>query len=333
MGAEPGIWRSIAVRFQVDVRLSFVRGALSGRRPLLSELWPRPGTARRRSAGSSPCCSRIWSVSRARPSGWIRRWSRPSWTALPVPRGGRDQLRWSGGQDPGRRHRRPVRRARCSRGRRRARCAASLRMQRSIVERVSDLELPIRMRIGINTGEVLVGALRAGGDYTAMGDVVNIARACRPPHPRWRARRPGDPRRHRRRHRLRVRRRGRGAGPRGEGGGVAGHRADHAARTAAETRARPVRGPRAGALAAGRHRAHRPLAATRRPRRHRGGGWHRQDPSRRGGPDRSRQAAGRHGARRFVRALRRGQPVVADRRARWRPSSTSTWDPSGRSCV
>ncbi|MGH9119164.1 MAG: ATP-binding protein, partial [Acidimicrobiales bacterium] len=36
---------------------------------------------------------------------------------------------------------------------------------------VSDLE----MRIGINTGEVLVGSLRADGDYTAMGDVVNIA--------------------------------------------------------------------------------------------------------------------------------------------------------------
>ena len=33
----------------------------------------------------------------------------------------------------------------------------------------------IRMRIGVNTGEVLVGALRAGGDYTAMGDVVNTA--------------------------------------------------------------------------------------------------------------------------------------------------------------
>ena len=31
------------------------------------------------------------------------------------------------------------------------------------------------MRIGVNTGEVLVGALRAGGDYTAMGDVVNTA--------------------------------------------------------------------------------------------------------------------------------------------------------------
>ncbi len=31
------------------------------------------------------------------------------------------------------------------------------------------------MRVGVNTGEVLVGALRAGGDYTAMGDVVNTA--------------------------------------------------------------------------------------------------------------------------------------------------------------
>ena len=52
---------------------------------------------------------------------------------------------------------------------------ASLRMQRSITELVADLDLPIRMRIGVNTGEVLVGALRAGGDYTAMGDVVNTA--------------------------------------------------------------------------------------------------------------------------------------------------------------
>ena len=33
----------------------------------------------------------------------------------------------------------------------------------------------VHLRIGVNTGEVLVGALRAGGDYTAMGDVVNTA--------------------------------------------------------------------------------------------------------------------------------------------------------------
>ena len=52
---------------------------------------------------------------------------------------------------------------------------AALAMQRTIAEMTDDLGAPIRMRIGINTGEVLVGVLRAGGDYTAMGDVVNIA--------------------------------------------------------------------------------------------------------------------------------------------------------------
>ena len=52
---------------------------------------------------------------------------------------------------------------------------ASLRMQRTFAEQVADLEVPMQMRIGVNTGEVLVGALRAGGDYTAMGDVVNTA--------------------------------------------------------------------------------------------------------------------------------------------------------------
>ncbi len=52
---------------------------------------------------------------------------------------------------------------------------AALRMQRTVDEVSADLDTKIRMRIGINTGEVLVGALRAGGDYTAMGDTVNLA--------------------------------------------------------------------------------------------------------------------------------------------------------------
>src|SRR5256714_89024 len=53
---------------------------------------------------------------------------------------------------------------------------AGLAMQRTLDEwAATDDERALRLRIGINTGEVLVGALRAGGDYTAMGDVVNAA--------------------------------------------------------------------------------------------------------------------------------------------------------------
>ena len=55
---------------------------------------------------------------------------------------------------------------------------AALRMQDTLAEYVATSELAgsddIRMRVGINTGEVLVGTL-AGTDYTAMGDVVNTA--------------------------------------------------------------------------------------------------------------------------------------------------------------
>jgi class 3 adenylate cyclase/tetratricopeptide (TPR) repeat protein len=53
---------------------------------------------------------------------------------------------------------------------------AALRMQRTLSRFVAESEpaVPLRMRIGINTGEVLVGSL-AGADYTAMGDVVNTA--------------------------------------------------------------------------------------------------------------------------------------------------------------
>ena len=52
---------------------------------------------------------------------------------------------------------------------------AALRMQEVLAQHATDADADVRIRIGINTGEVLVGALRAGGDYTAMGDTVNTA--------------------------------------------------------------------------------------------------------------------------------------------------------------
>jgi class 3 adenylate cyclase/tetratricopeptide (TPR) repeat protein len=53
---------------------------------------------------------------------------------------------------------------------------AALTMQRTLTDcEAAAGTAGLQMRIGINTGEVLVGALRAGGDYTAMGDVVNSA--------------------------------------------------------------------------------------------------------------------------------------------------------------
>jgi class 3 adenylate cyclase/tetratricopeptide (TPR) repeat protein len=52
---------------------------------------------------------------------------------------------------------------------------AALQMQQTIADMGPALGAPVRLRIGVNTGEVLVGALRAGGDSTVMGDVVNVA--------------------------------------------------------------------------------------------------------------------------------------------------------------
>lgn len=52
---------------------------------------------------------------------------------------------------------------------------AAMRMQETLRAFADEHAESLRMRVGVNTGEVLVGALRAGGDYTAMGDVVNTA--------------------------------------------------------------------------------------------------------------------------------------------------------------
>lgn len=52
---------------------------------------------------------------------------------------------------------------------------AALRMHAEIAEFSGRSGAELGLRIGVNTGEVLVGALRSGGDYTAMGDVVNSA--------------------------------------------------------------------------------------------------------------------------------------------------------------
>ncbi len=52
---------------------------------------------------------------------------------------------------------------------------AGLRMQQTIATVAAEVGHVVQMRVGINTGEVLVGAVRAGREYTAMGDVVNTA--------------------------------------------------------------------------------------------------------------------------------------------------------------
>jgi len=52
---------------------------------------------------------------------------------------------------------------------------AALRMQETVAGFDAAGGIGIRVRIGVNTGEVLVGGISAGDDYTAMGDVVNTA--------------------------------------------------------------------------------------------------------------------------------------------------------------
>lgn len=52
---------------------------------------------------------------------------------------------------------------------------SALQLHQTVAAARADLGVALRLRVGVNSGEVLVGGLRAGGDYTAMGDVVNTA--------------------------------------------------------------------------------------------------------------------------------------------------------------
>lgn len=52
---------------------------------------------------------------------------------------------------------------------------AALRMQAALCQEAERIGEGLQIRIGVNTGEVLVGAMRAAGSVTAMGDVVNTA--------------------------------------------------------------------------------------------------------------------------------------------------------------
>ena len=52
---------------------------------------------------------------------------------------------------------------------------AGLHMQQTIASVAAEVGHVVQMRVGVNTGEVLVGAVRGGREYTAMGDVVNTA--------------------------------------------------------------------------------------------------------------------------------------------------------------
>ena len=50
---------------------------------------------------------------------------------------------------------------------------AALRMQETLAAMEPELGVAVQMRVGVNTGEAVVGAMRAGGNPTVMGDVVN----------------------------------------------------------------------------------------------------------------------------------------------------------------
>ena len=104
-----------------------------------------------------------------------------------------------------------------------ARCARRCACRRRSPISARNSGVAVQMRVGVNTGEVLVGAMRAGGDPTVMGDVVNTAqRLEKLAAPGEVDRRSGHLRRDPRRDPLRGARAAGPAGPRGTGRRVSG---------------------------------------------------------------------------------------------------------------
>ena len=196
------------------------------------------------SAGSPPSCSPTWSASPPFPSPRdpeeIKNLVDSCFERLVQDI---NAFGGQGRQDHRRRDPRPVRCSGRARGRRRARGARRAAHAGDVARPTAPTPEPqIQLRIGVNTGEVLVGSLRAGGEYTAMGDVVNTAQRLQTTAtPGSVVVGPAHLRRHSRRHRLPLARRRRGQGPRGARRRVGGHGDAAAARLPAAPCADAVR--------------------------------------------------------------------------------------------